>query len=191
MKSKWLVAVLAALGLATVTFPLMSGCGTSENPSAGAARPQPAASHDTAASVCGTDAKPASLDFTLTDMNGKKVNLADFKGRPVLVNFWATWCGPYKLEIPSFVELQDKYRDQGFVVLGVSIDDPPEALRSFAKEYRMNYPVLQLSPQIEDSYGPIYGIPISFLIKRDGTICTKHIGPATKEQFEAEIRALL
>jgi cytochrome oxidase Cu insertion factor (SCO1/SenC/PrrC family) len=80
MKVKWLIAAAAAVGLATVTFPVMSGCGSPDTSPAGAARTQPVASHEqAAAAVCGGDAKPANLDFTLTDMNGKKVNLADFK----------------------------------------------------------------------------------------------------------------
>jgi len=192
MKVKWLIAAAAAVGLATVTFPVMSGCGSSDT-SSGAARPQPAASHEPAAasSVCGADAKPANLDFTLTDMNGKKVNLADFKGRPVLINFWATWCPPCKQEIPVFIELQDKYRDQGFVVLGVSTDDPADALQKFAAEHKMNYPVLQGSEPFMDAYGPIWAIPVSIFVRRDGTICKKHMGPSTKEDFENDIKALL
>src|SRR5262245_15720887 len=86
-------------------------------------------------------AEMARLDFQLKDMNGADVKLADFKGRPLLVNFWATWCGPCKHEIPAFVELVDKYKDQKFTVLGISTDDKAEDLRPFAAEYKMNYPV--------------------------------------------------
>jgi thiol-disulfide isomerase/thioredoxin len=132
MSAKWMIALVGAVGLAAVTMPVMScGAGGGQSSSAGGGE------------ACGADAKPANLDFTLIDMDGKKVNLADYKGRPVLINFWATWCPPCQQEIPAFIELQDKYRDQGFVVLGVSTDDPADALKQFATEYKMNYPVLQ------------------------------------------------
>jgi len=187
--------VVGAVGLAAVTMPVMS-CGSgggqgstaAQQSAAGTGEIRPQAAHGDA---CGADAKPANLDFTLTDMDGKKVNLADYKGRPVLINFWATWCPPCKQEIPAFIELQDKYRDQGFVVLGVSTDDPADALKQFAAEYKMNYPVLQGTEELMNEYGPIWAIPVSIFVRRDGTICKKHMGPATKEDFERDIKALL
>ena len=181
MSAKWMIAAVGAVGLAAMTMPVMS-CGAG-----GGEVKQSAADGE----ACGADTKPANLDFTLTDMDGKKVNLADYKGRPVLINFWATWCPPCKQEIPAFIELQDKYRDQGFVVLGVSTDDPADALKQFAAEYKMNYPVLQGTEELMNEYGPIWAIPVSIFVKRDGTICKKHMGPATKEDFERDIKALL
>ena len=100
------------------------------------------------------------------------------------MNFWATWCGPCKVEIPDFVKLYDEYKDKGLVIVGISIDDSPEQLQAFMKEYKMNYPVLQMTPEVETAWGPFYGYPTSFVVARDGSICTKHLGPATKEQFE-------
>jgi len=117
--------------------------------------------------------------------------LAASRGKVVLLNFWATWCGPCKVEIPAFVELYDQYKDKGLMSLGVSIEDTVEQLRPFMKEYRMQYPVLQMTPDIETAYGPFYGVPMTFFIARDGTICRRHMGPATKQQFEQEIKALL
>ena len=99
--------------------------------------------------------------------------------------------GPCKVEIPEFVELYDQYKDKGLVIVGVSVDDSPEQLQAFMKEYKMNYPVLQMTPAVETAYGPFYGYPTTFFIARDGSICIKHLGPATKEQFEKEIKALL
>jgi thiol-disulfide isomerase/thioredoxin len=183
MKSRWIIAGAAALALSLLTLPMLR--------KGGGERVQPVAAADGSPATCDVESTKGKLDFVLKDMNNVPVKMADFKGKVVLLNFWATWCGPCKLEIPAFVELYDRYKDQGLVIAGVSIDDGPDALRAFAKEWRMQYPILLMQSEIEDSYGPFYGIPTSFLIARDGSICTKHIGPASKEQFEREIKALL
>jgi peroxiredoxin len=142
---------------------------------------------------CSPDAPKANLDFTLKDMHGNDVKLSDYKGKVVLLNFWATWCGPCRLEIPSFVELQEKYKAQGFEVLGVSVDDPPEALPPFAKQFKINYPLLvgREREDVQNAFGPIFAVPITAIIGRDGRVCIKHIGPVPKEQFESEIKSLL
>jgi peroxiredoxin len=163
--------------------------------SAGVAPGQGAVAGDVKASAnrsCGPDAKPANLDFIIKDMDGKDVNLAAFKGKVVLLNFWATWCAPCLEEIPSFVELQAQYRDKGLAVVGISVDDPIEKLKPFAAEFRMNYPVLAGADRndVQDAFGPMFGIPVSVLISRDGTICKRFIGGWSK-QFEREIQALL
>jgi peroxiredoxin len=142
---------------------------------------------------CSPDAPKANLDFTLKDMHGKDLKLSSLKGQVVLLNFWATWCGPCRLEIPWFVELQEKYRDKGFRVIGVSVDDPPEAMPPFAKQFKINYPLLvgQDREDVQNAFGPIFAVPITVIIGRDGKVCVKHIGPVTKEQFESEIKSLL
>jgi peroxiredoxin len=131
-------------------------------------------------------------DFTLKDTNGADVTLASFKGKIVLLNFWATWCGPCRQEIPALVELQTQYAPD-LVVLGLSVDDTVEKLLPYAEEYKMNYPVLigNGREDVQDAFGPIWGIPITVFIGRDGNIHKKHNGVATKEQFEEEIKALL
>ena len=136
--------------------------------------------------------KPAPLDFTLKDMDGVDVNLASFKGKIILLNFWATWCGPCKLEIPDLVALQDQYADD-IVVLGFSVDDTPEQLKAYAAEYKMNYPVLVGNghENIQDAYGPMWGIPVTIVIDREGKIAKKQSGIRSREQFEREIKALL
>jgi cytochrome c biogenesis protein CcmG/thiol:disulfide interchange protein DsbE len=136
--------------------------------------------------------KPARLDFKLKDMNGVDVRLDSFKGKVILLNFWATWCGPCKAEIPSLVELQEEYADD-LVVLGFSVDDTPEKMKPYAEEYKVNYPLLVGNGRedVQNAFGPLLGIPVSVIIGRDGTIVKKHTGIATKEQFEREIKALL
>lgn len=112
---------------------------------------------------------------------------------PVLVDFWATWCGPCKIEIPHFVNLQAKYQDKGVAFLGLSVDDTVEQLRPFAEQYKINYPVLVglENEAVQEAFGPIWGIPITFVIDRQGNICRKHQGLATEEQFERMIQSLL
>lgn len=181
MTRRWTLAAFASLGLALATVPFMPGCG--------------GRNYDAAASAdgCDANAKPANLDFVIKDMDGQDVNLAVYKGQVVLLNFWATWCGPCKVEIPFFVELQEEYRDQGVVFLGLSVDDPVDKLRPFAEQYKMNYPVLvgQGRDDVQNAFGPVWGIPVTFMINREGLVCRRHIGFATKEQFEKEIQRLL
>jgi thiol-disulfide isomerase/thioredoxin len=185
MKPRWIIAAAAALSLGLLTLPLLrQGRGGETIPSAkagagGSARP-------------GCDAEgTANFDFVLKDQHDVPVKMADYKGKVVIVNFWATWCGPCKVEIPDFVKLYDEYKDKGLVIVGISVDDKPAQLRAFMNEYKMNYPVLQMTPEVESAWGPFYGYPTSLIVARDGSICTKHLGPATKEQFEKEIKGLL
>jgi peroxiredoxin len=136
--------------------------------------------------------KAAPLDFTLKDMNGVSVSLASFKGKIILLNFWATWCPPCKVEIPDLISLQEQYKDD-VVVLGFSVDDTAEQLRPFAAEYKMNYPVLVGlgHEKVQEAYGPMWGIPVTVIIGRDGTIAKKQSGIRSREQIEREIKALL
>lgn len=192
MRVRWIIAATGALGLALVTVFV----------------PKPwsrTASTTGSGPACPADAKEANLDFTLKDMHGRDVRLSDYKGKVILLDFWATWCGPCKYEIPAFVELQEQYGAQGLQVLGVSVDDTVDKLGPFAEQFKMNYPVLQGlgHDDLQEAYGPIWGIPVSVLISRGGRICGKHTGlparesgsesleRAVKDAFEAEIRALL
>jgi len=187
-RSMWLAmgAVAVALGL----IWLAPGIGVHQEESAGpggGAADYPGEPDDVQAT-----GKPAPLNFTLKDMNGADVTLASFKGKVILVNFWATWCGPCKAEIPSLVELQHQYGDD-LVILGVSVDDPVEKIRPYAAQYQINYPLLVGNGRddVQDAFGPLAGIPVSVIIGRDGRIAKKHSGIATKSQFEREIKALL
>jgi cytochrome c biogenesis protein CcmG/thiol:disulfide interchange protein DsbE len=189
--NRWWIAGAAAFGLALATIPFIADeTGTR---AAGQAPGQPGAKTAAAAGVCKTNPKPAPLNFTLKDMDGKQVRLADYKGKVIMLNFWATWCGPCQYEIPMFVKLQEKYRDQGVVFLGVSIDDSAPTLQTYAKQMKMNYPILVGvdHDDLQEAYGPFVGIPTTALIARDGAICTKYMGAQPFERFERDIKALL
>src|SRR5438094_9583837 len=117
-------------------------------------------------------------DFSLESLDGKNMRLSDLRGKAVLLNFWATWCGPCKIEMPWFVELQNQYGKDGLQALGVSVDDTVEKLKPYVSELKMNYPVLQGlgHDDMQEAYGPLWGIPVTVVISRDGKICTKHVG---------------
>jgi thiol-disulfide isomerase/thioredoxin len=142
---------------------------------------------------CDAAAKPADMGFSMKDISGATVDLSALKGKVVLLDFWATWCGPCKVEIPGFIELQDKYRDKGLVVIGVSVDDTLAQLKEFSAAYKMNYPVVVGSAHedIQKAYGPIWGLPTTFIIGRDGRLCSKHVGLNSMATFEKDILGLL
>jgi thiol-disulfide isomerase/thioredoxin len=191
MRVRWIIAAIGALGLALVTVYIP--------------RPWTRVSRSPAGAVCPVDAKSANLDFTMKDMRGQELRLADYKGKVILLDFWATWCGPCKYEIPGFVQLQEQYGRQGLQVIGISVDDTADKLPPFVEQFKMNYPVLVGlgRDDVQQAYGPIYGIPVNVLISRDGRICARHTGlppaesgnvpleQAVKDAFEAEIRVLL
>lgn len=129
-------------------------------------------------------------DFSLTDLSHRPLRLSDYRGKVVILDFWATWCDPCKEEIPHLVGLQNKYSAQGLQVLGVSMDDSESPVRQFQQQYKMNYPVAVGNPQMADQYGGILGLPITFVIDRKGRIVSRHIGATNPSVFEQEIRRL-
>ncbi len=134
---------------------------------------------------------PLAPDFSLTDINGNPLKLSDYKGKVVALDFWATWCGPCRIEIPSFIELQNRYASQGFALIGISMDDSPEPVVDFYKEFHMNYPVAVGNERLGELYGGMPGLPTTFLIGRDGRIYAKHVGATDPAVFETEIKELL
>jgi peroxiredoxin len=139
------------------------------------------------------ESKAAKLNFSFKDINGKKVALSDFKGKVILLDFWATWCIPCKKEIPGFIELQKKFGDRGLQIIGLSVDDPLKLAKEYATSMKMNYPVL-LAEGKEDilkAYDPIPSIPVSVIIDRAGRIVARHLGIAEMDVFEKEIVPLL
>jgi len=166
------------VSLAAMTLMLALGAGCS---SSGSSRIDKAAK----------DRKPAP-EFSLADAGGKTVKLSDFKGKVVLLDFWATWCGPCKIEIPWFVEFQRKYKDQGFSVVGVSMDEGGwGTVRPFVEEHKMNYPVVIGTDQTAEEFGGVEVLPTTFVIDRQGRIVATHQGLTSKDEIEDAIKALL
>jgi thiol-disulfide isomerase/thioredoxin len=129
--------------------------------------------------------------FSLSDLSGRTLSLSDYKGKVVVLDFWATWCGPCRIEIPGFVELQNHYGNQGLAMIGISMDDGPEPVVEFYKQFKMNYPVALGSERLGELYGGIFGLPTTFLIGRDGRIYAKHVGATDPALIEEEVKQLL
>ena len=133
----------------------------------------------------------AAPDFTLKGMDGKPVSLAAARGKAVLLNFWATWCGPCRMEVPDLVDLQAKYKDR-LQVIGLVIDDTDEeAVRNFAKRYSINYPIALATNDMRFRFGGVPALPTTFIIDTQGRVVQKHIGLRDPVLYETEIRALL
>lgn len=134
--------------------------------------------------------KPAPA-FTLLDMTGKKVSLADYKGRPVVVNFWATWCGPCKVEMPWFEEFRAKYAADGFEVLGVADDAPDagkDAIAQSAHKLGVTYPILLGNDTVEKAYGDPEVLPMSFYVDKTGKVTQVTAGLGSKDELEAKVK---
>jgi thiol-disulfide isomerase/thioredoxin len=128
--------------------------------------------------------------FTLTDLSGRQLSSADWKGKVVLVNFWATWCPPCLAEIPDLIALQNKYRDQ-LVVVGISEDEISQDLvKQFADERKINYPIAMTTPALQERFTGIVALPTTFVLDRDGRIAYKRVGILHPEQTEGVTRAL-
>ena len=185
-RKRWIAAAAAALGVALFAVPLLRGPDAHRSSTGGSA------ANTTSGPVCAAKGA-ANLNFTLKDVNGADVKLTDYKGKVVLLNFWATWCGPCKLEIPEFVEAYARYRDQGFVILGVLSEDNPSAeeLSTFMTDFKMNYPIFREHPPLAEANGELWALPTSFMIDRKGAICSKHMGAMSKETLDREIQGLL
>ena len=131
-------------------------------------------------------------DFELTSLDGKRVKLSDFRGKAVLLNFWATWCSPCKVEMPWFVDLQKKYGSDGLVVLGVAMDDSDSAkIAQFASEMGVNYPVLLGTDKVSEEYGNVEFLPTSFYIDREGKFVGKGVGLLARKEIESNIQKAL
>ena len=181
MKRRWTLVSVAALGLTLFArrepVPLSAARGQGTEPPY----------------ACSPAARPANLAVTLKDLDNVDVTLSAFRGKVILLNFWATWCGPCRIETPWFIDLEDRYGKDGLQVLGISVDDTLELLRPYAAQFKMNYPVLQGRghDEVMSAYGSITSLPTTFIISRDGKLCAKHIGATKREGYEAQVKGLL
>jgi cytochrome c biogenesis protein CcmG/thiol:disulfide interchange protein DsbE len=170
-----LVNVFAVIALLVVIAPLMMRAGRSGG----------------GTTMSWPSDKPAP-SFTLQDLDGKQVSLSDFKGKVVILDFWATWCPPCTKEIPHFIKLYEQYKDRGFAMVGISLDNKGvSVVKSFAQKNRINYPILMADGQVQTAYGGITSIPTTFVIDAEGSMRRKYIGYRDKAVFEADIKTLL
>jgi cytochrome c biogenesis protein CcmG/thiol:disulfide interchange protein DsbE len=144
----------------------------------------------------------AAPGFALEDLSGKKVSLASYKGNVVLINFWATWCAPCKIETPWLIELRNRYAAQGFEVLGISADDldpddkqklseEKKEIARFAEQMHIPYPVLIDGDSLSTPYDGLDALPVSYYVDRNGTVVAVQMGLTSKEEIEANIRKAL
>ena len=158
----------------------MTACGVQSEPKAEAAAPK------------GDPSRKAAPAFSLKDGDGRTVSLSDFKGKVVLLNFWATWCGPCKIEIPWFVEFEQKYKDRGFAVIGVAMDDEGwEVVKPYVAKSKINYRILKGTDEVASSYGGVDSLPTTLVIDQDGRIVSTHVGLVSKSEYEDDIVKLL
>ncbi len=145
----------------------------------------------------GSEAKPVKApDFSLKDLQGHTIKLSQFKGKVVLVNFWATWCSPCRAEIPDLIAIHEKYKGKGFTVIGISLDGAAtlaakNILEEFIKKAAVTYPVLLGDNAVSNDYGGIYAIPASFLIDSRGDIAKKYTGIVRMDTLEKDLLPLL
>lgn len=144
-----------------------------------------------------TETSPSSKlapapSWQLRDVDGKMIRSADFNGKVVILDFWATWCGPCRMELPGFIELQRLYEKQGLAVIGVSVDEiNPVEVKKFAQQLGVNYPIVLSDTKATQAFGGIEAIPTTFVIDREGRIVKQHLGFTEKEELEKEIKPLL
>lgn len=174
---------LTAVPLAAVML-WMTGCGKNESGAAGSAAVE-------SASIALPVLRKAP-DWTLKDVDGREVKSADYKGKVVVVDFWATWCPPCRKELPEYVAMQKKYAGRGLVILGFSVDElPPADVKAFGEKMKINYPLLMADGATAEAFGGVEGLPTAFVIDREGNIRHVKVGLSDPDAYEALIASLL
>ena len=130
-------------------------------------------------------------EFVRTGLDHKRLDLNAYRGKVVLLNFWATWCAPCQVEMPSFVDWQKKYGPRGLQVIGISLDDDPALVRSLYSKLKLNYPVAMGDVKLGDLYGGVLGLPVTYLIDRHGMIQAEYQGEADLGKIEMQLQLLL
>ncbi|MCD6412848.1 MAG: TlpA family protein disulfide reductase [Elusimicrobia bacterium] len=135
--------------------------------------------------------RPSAADFTVSAIDGRTISLSSLKGKVVIVNFWATWCGPCVYEIPGLVKVYDKYKDRGLEIIGLSVDRSRSSVVKFASRKGINYPIAFADRDMLRAYGGIQAIPTTFFIDKNGKIADSVVGARDEAFFESEIKKLI
>ncbi|MGE0129010.1 MAG: TlpA family protein disulfide reductase [Blastocatellales bacterium] len=188
------LAVVLALVAALSAYVVVYGKDAAQVSARSAAPAQQGKSRSRMRRVAPAVAQPAPV-FALKDIAGNEVKLADYKGKVVVINFWATWCGPCRLETPWLVELREQYKKQGFEIIGVSVDSldeyDPADVSAFIKEHKVSYPIVMASKQVVSDFGPVTGLPTTLVIDRQGKIRYRHRGLISFDDLKGKVVNLL
>jgi thiol-disulfide isomerase/thioredoxin len=185
--------MLRTLPLITLLLAVTAGCGAAtESKSTTAVKAEKSVKSVTSKPAVDTSQLQAAPVWALTDLAGKPVTSESLKGKVVIVDFWATWCGPCRAAIPHLVELHKAYKDKGFEVVGVSLDQQgPSVVQSFVTQHEIPYTIAMGNQKVVSDFGGVRGIPTAFIISQDGKIYRKIVGLVPREQYEKDVITLL
>ena len=185
--------MLRTLPLVTLLLAVTAGCGAAtESKTTTAVKAEKSVKTVTSKPAVDTSQLQAAPTWALVDLAGKPVTSESLKGKVVIVDFWATWCGPCRAAIPHLMELHKTYKDKGFEVVGVSLDQQgPAVVQSFVNQHEIHYTIAMGNQKIVSDFGGVRGIPTAFIISQDGKIYRKIVGLVPREQYEKDVIALL